>query len=141
MDKDLSLTAADASRFCLTFADVISASVPHIYLSALPFSPSSSWVSERYRDQFPRTITVLRDGGIKWPAIRFSIPTKDPVFAISIHPDGERVAAAMRGGTAMVMSLTGDTLFYLSGHGTRSVCTIAYSPTGEKIATGALLLF
>jgi WD40 repeat protein len=58
---------------------------------------------------------VLRDGRIKWPAMRFSIPTRDRVYDISIHPDGKRVAAAMRGGTAMVMSVTGDTLFYLSG--------------------------
>ncbi len=40
--KDLPLKAADASRFSLTFANVISASVPHIYLSALPFTPPFS---------------------------------------------------------------------------------------------------
>jgi WD40 repeat protein len=70
--------------------------------------------------------------------MRFSIPTRDRVYDISIHPDGKRVAAAMRGGTAMVMSVTGDTLFYLSGHGA-SVRTIAYGPNGRRIATGALL--
>jgi hypothetical protein len=137
--KDLSLIAADASRFSLTFADVISASAPHIYLSALPFAPPSSLVSKLYRDQFPQTIKVLHGERVKWPAMRYSIATGDCVYDISIHPDGRRVAAAMRSGVAMVFSMTtGESLFSLSGHG-GSVRTIAYGPSSKKIATGALL--
>jgi WD40 repeat protein len=72
--------------------------------------------------------------------MRFSIPTRDIVYDISVHPDGKRVAAATRGGIAIVISVTtGDTLFTLSGHGA-SVRTIAYGPNGRRIATGALLL-
>jgi hypothetical protein len=138
MAKDLSSIATDASRFCLTFADVISASIPHIYLSALPFAPSSSLVSKRYREQFPRTIKVLHEDGGKWPAMRLSIPTSDCVYDISIHPDGRKVAAAMKADATMVFSMTtGETLFPLSGHG-GSVRTIAYGPTGKRIATGTL---
>jgi hypothetical protein len=137
--KDLSLIAADASRFSLTFADVISASAPHIYLSALPFAPPSSLVSKLYRGQFPQTIKVLHGKGVKWRAMRYSISTDDCVYDISIHPDGRRVAAAMRSGVAMVFSMTtGESLFPLSGHG-GSVRTIAYSPSSKKIATGTLL--
>jgi WD40 repeat protein len=72
--------------------------------------------------------------------MQFSIPTRHPVYDISVHPDGKRVAAATGGGTAMVISVTtGDTLFDLSGHGA-SIRTIAYGPSGKRIATGALLL-
>ena len=139
MAKDLSLIAADASRFSLTFADVISASAPHIYLSALPFAPPSSQVSKLYHDQFPQTIKVLQGEGVKWPAMRYSIPAGDCVYDISIHPDGRRVAAAMRSGVAMVFSMTtGESLFPLSGHG-RSVRTIAYGPSSKRIATGTPL--
>jgi len=137
--KDLTLIAADASRFSLTFADVISASAPHIYLSALPFAPPSSLVSKLYRDQFPQTIKVLHGEGAKWPAMRYSISTGDCVYDISIHPEGKRVAAAMRSGVAMVFSMTtGESLFHLSGHG-GSVRTIAYGPSSKRIATGTLL--
>jgi hypothetical protein len=137
--KDLSLIAADASRFSLTFADVISASATHIYLSALPFAPPSSLVSKLYRGQFPQTIKVLHGEGVKWPAMRYSISTGDCVYDISIHPDGRRVAAAMRSGVVMVFSMTtGESLFPLSGHG-GSVRTIAYGPSSKKIATGTLL--
>ncbi|KAI9507936.1 quinon protein alcohol dehydrogenase-like superfamily [Russula earlei] len=136
-DKDLSLLAADASRFSVTFADVISESAPHIYLSALPFAPPSSPVSKRYRDPFSRTIKVLHEEGIKWPSMRFSIPTNGSVNSVSIHPEGKRVAAAMSSGDAMVFSMTlGETLFPLSGHGWSTIRSIAYSPKGKRIATG-----
>ncbi|KAI9459860.1 hypothetical protein BJY52DRAFT_1364640 [Lactarius psammicola] len=136
VNKDLSLFAADGSRFAVTFADVIAESVPHIYLSALPFSPPSSRVHQRYRDQFPRTIKVIHEDGVKWPAMRFSILTKNPVYSISIHPDGKKVAAGMSSSDAVVISVTtGETLCQLGGHGA-SVRTVAYSPSGKRIATG-----
>ncbi len=135
-DKDLSLFAADGSRFALTFADVIAESAPHIYLSALPFSPPSSHVHKRYRDQFPRTIKVIHEDGVKWPAMRFSIPTNYAVYSISIHPDGKRVATGTSGSDAVVISVTtGETLCQLGGHGS-TVRTVAYSPSGKRIATG-----
>lgn len=130
--------AADASRFSLTFADIISTSVPHIYMSALPFAPPTSLVSKRYRDHFPRTIKVLHEEGVKWPPMRFSISTDSYVYCVSIHPDSKRleVAAALTGSVAMVVSMsTGETQFYLLGHG-GTVRAIAYSPSGKRIATG-----
>ena len=131
--------AADASRFSSIFANAISASAPHIYLSALPFAPPSSLVSIRYHDHFPQTIEVLHEEEAKWPAMRFSISTSDPVSCVSIHPDGRKVAAGMYGGVAMVFSMTtGETMFSLSGH-MASVYAIAYGPGGERIATGAIL--
>src|ERR1700730_12365730 len=130
--------ASDASRFCLTFADIISMSAPHLYVSGLPFAPPLSLVSKRYRDQFPRTIKVLHEEGTKWPAMQNSILMSDYVYCISIHPDGKKVAAAMGGSTAIIISVaTGDRLFSLSGHG-GSVRAIAYSPSGKRIATGKL---
>ena len=137
---DLSSIAADASRFSFTFADVISTSAPHIYLSALPFAPASSSVSKLYRERFPQTIKVLRKEGLKWPAMRYSISTGACVYDISIHPDGKRVAAAMSSGAMIFSMTTGESLSSLLGHGA-SVHTIAYSPGGKNIATGTLLKY
>ena len=138
--QQISSMAADASRFSFTFADVISASAPHIYLSALPFAPPSSPVSKLYREQFPQTIKVLRKDGLQWPAMRYSISTGACVYDISIHPDGRRVAAAMSSGAKIFSMTTGESLSSLLGHGA-SVHTIAYSPSGKKIATGTLLKY
>lgn len=136
-DKDLSIFAADGSRFALTFADLIAESVPHIYLSALPFSPPSSHVHKRYRDQFPRTIKVIHEGDVKWPAMRFSIPMSRAVLSISIHPDGKKIAAGFSSSTVAVVvsATTGETLCQLGTHGS-TIRTIAYSPSGKRIATG-----
>ncbi|KAH9015816.1 hypothetical protein EDB84DRAFT_1567566 [Lactarius hengduanensis] len=135
-DKDLSLFAADGSRFSLAFADVIAESIPHIYLSALPFSPPSSQVYKRYHDQFPRTINVIHEDGVKWSAMRFSIPTNNAVYSISIHPDGKKIAAGMSSSEAVVISVTtGRTLCQLGGHES-NIRTVAYSPSGKRIATG-----
>ncbi|KAI0296962.1 WD40-repeat-containing domain protein [Multifurca ochricompacta] len=117
-DKDLSLFAADASRFALTFADVISESAPHIYLSALPFAPPSSLVYKRYRDQFPKTIKVLREEGIKWPAMRFSISTNNLFTAIFEAENGALLFGP----------------FELHSDWIRS---IAWSPDGQRIVTGS----
>jgi WD40 repeat protein len=71
--------------------------------------------------------------------MRLSISTDSCVNSVSIHPDGKRVAAAMDFGIAMVVSTTmGEPQFYLSGHGGNIIRTIAYSPSGKRIATGAL---
>ena len=45
--------AADASQFKFTFVNVIYASNPHIYLTALPFAPPSSLVLKRYHVDMP----------------------------------------------------------------------------------------
>jgi WD40 repeat protein len=115
---------------------VISASAPHIYLSALPFAPSSSLISKWYRDRFPRTIKVLHEEEAKWPVIPISILLDYPVNCVSVHPDGKRVAAATNDNTALVISVaTGDILFNLQGHD-GSVRAIAYASNGIRIATG-----
>jgi hypothetical protein len=48
----------DAIRFVAAFINVISHSVPHIYLSALPFAPTESAVSKRYLRRYPHTLFV-----------------------------------------------------------------------------------
>ena len=79
---------------------------------------------------------MLHEEGTKWPAMRFWISLDDYVYDVSVHPDGKRVAAAMGGNTALVISVaTGDTLFNLAGHGD-FVRAIAYAANGKRIATG-----
>jgi len=57
------------------------------------------------------------------------------VYSVSMHPDGKRVAAGM-GSDAVVISIgTGDTLCRLGNHG-GTVRTVAYNPSGKRIATG-----
>ena len=63
MDKKLSAFAADACRFVICFLVPISESVPHIYLSALPFAPQKSKVSKHFLSRFPQQILVATGQG------------------------------------------------------------------------------
>jgi hypothetical protein len=58
LSPNLSDFARDASRFVANFHIPISESAPHIYLSALPFSPEDSMVSKQFISQFPQTLSV-----------------------------------------------------------------------------------
>ncbi|KAI0263244.1 WD40-repeat-containing domain protein [Gloeopeniophorella convolvens] len=134
-DKDMSSLAADGSRFALTFADVIAASAPHIYISALPFTPRSSLIYKRYHAQYPRIFGVLREKEDQWPAMRFSISADYAVHSISVHPDGRRLAVGSSS-TFVASVTTGETLFHLNSQG-YTVRTVAYSPNGKRISIGS----
>lgn len=138
IDEKLSSLASDGSRFAVTFSEVISKSVPHIYLSALPFTPPSSPIYTRYYPRFPRTVKVSQEGEPKWPTMRFYLPMENSVFSISIHRDGKRLAVGLNIGRVPIIDITvGKTLFWLNGH-LSSVRAVSYSPSGTMIATGAL---
>jgi WD40 repeat protein len=139
VDEKLSSFAADGSRFVVTFADVIAKSAPHIYLSALPFTPPSSPIYTCYYPRFPRTVRVLHEGDLKWSPMRLSLSFDENVIGISIHPEGKRLAVGLntyRGTVRVVDITTGETLFSLEDHWSR-VRTVVYSPSGTRIATGA----
>ena len=48
--KDISDDATDAQKFIRTFGGAISTSTPHLYLSALPFSPKKARISTKLAD-------------------------------------------------------------------------------------------
>jgi hypothetical protein len=50
---------SEANKFVKAFAYPIGHSLPHIYLSALPFSPSESTALRRIRYAFQNTLSVL----------------------------------------------------------------------------------
>src|SRR5260370_1296989 len=89
----------DSIAFVRYFGYPIAQSAPHIYLSALPFSPSSSVISKLY---LPRFRTLRLEGGrlTKWPALEMTIPVpRTSVFEKGVHSiawsrDGEHIAAA-----------------------------------------------
>jgi hypothetical protein len=59
LDKDLHRFVLDASKFLSTFWEPIAHSVPHIYLSALPFTPKESLIWGYHHKIFPNLICVL----------------------------------------------------------------------------------
>ena len=58
--------ARDYSRFVITFFDVLSASAPHIYASALPLSPKMSMVRQKYKHCARPLARVVHGLPVSW---------------------------------------------------------------------------
>jgi WD40 repeat protein len=61
---------ADASKFVAIFSNIIAASAPHIYLSALPFAPELSKISQQFSPLFPHTLSIQTGKTANWTPIQ-----------------------------------------------------------------------
>jgi len=78
----------DTLRFISAFLVPISQSAPQIYLSALPFTPERSLVSQKFRPRFPNTLTISDGRPSEWPKNIFVAEHhKYPVECIVLSPD------------------------------------------------------
>jgi len=48
----MDLMARDLKKFTTSFSNVLSQSAPHIYISALPFTPQNSMISKEYMNLY-----------------------------------------------------------------------------------------
>src|SRR5438876_253954 len=110
MDVDTALFAADASRFVAAFMAPISHSAPHTYLSALPFAPAQSLVSNKLLGTFSKTLSVVVGKVDTWPAILnvFEGHTSG-VTSVAFSGDGKQVVSGSWDYTVQVWDAqTGD---------------------------------
>ncbi|QRW11282.1 hypothetical protein RhiLY_10281 [Ceratobasidium sp. AG-Ba] len=124
------------ARWCTE--DPISASAPHIYISALPMAPSNSLISKEMRTLFPNTLSISSGVGSEWtPCIR-SISAGSPVHSVAVSPDGKQIASGCDDGMVRIWNVeTGQaTLLPLQGHWDVVTC-IAYSHDGQRIVSGS----
>ncbi|TFY60288.1 hypothetical protein EVG20_g7474 [Dentipellis fragilis] len=136
-DKENALLAADASRFAQMFHDPITKCASHIYITALPFCPSESMVSQLYKNQFPRLLNVRNTPKDLWASTRFVILTSGVCYAVAVSPDGKRIAVSLNEGDIQIrLSKTGGILASLEGH-TKPVETMVFSPNGKRLITGS----
>jgi WD40 repeat protein len=129
----------DANKFVITFKDPIMKSAPHIYLTALPFSPLESKVSQHFHLRFPHTIAVRTGRAAHWPAcvLRLDDHT-DSVTSVAFSPDGELIVSGSRDCTIRVWDVaTGDIISGpFEGHAGAVTC-VTFSPDGKQIISGS----
>jgi WD40 repeat protein len=119
------------------FGPPISQSVPHIYLSGLPFAPIKSQVAQRYLPLFPKTLHLKTGKTYDWPAIIgvFEGHT-DWVWSVAFSQDGRRIVSGSHDNTIRVWDAeTGEVVAGpLQGH-TNSVRSVAFSQDGSRIVS------
>ncbi|KAF7974593.1 hypothetical protein HWV62_11870 [Athelia sp. TMB] len=135
--SELASFVKDAISFINVFAPPISESAPHIYLSALPFAPTSSCISRQYLPQYPSTI-VLSSGRLQnWPAsLKMMEGHSDSVTAVAYSPDGRQIVSSSYDGTARVWDAETGEIVHGPFEVTSSVRAISYSPCDKHIVVG-----
>ncbi|KAI0262796.1 WD40-repeat-containing domain protein [Gloeopeniophorella convolvens] len=117
VDEELVAFVADAIRFVINFQEPISASAPHIYLSALVFAPSGSKVAQQYVQQYPKLLRVLSNCENEEHLNTFSFTSEGFVYSLSLSHDLSRLAICGGGGEVHLRdSATGDLIHKLTGH-------------------------
>ena len=117
---------------------VMAKSAPHIYLSALPFAPTSSCIAAEYSHRFPHIISVKLGKASHWPALEMVIQVNRDILSVALSPDGQYIVSGTFDSTICVWNaITGEIVAGpFTGH-TGSVHSVAFSPSGQHIVSGS----
>ena len=129
----------DASVFVQYFGIAMAKSAPHVYLSALPFAPRHSLVSEHYSSSFSHTLHVKSGKLAHWPSLSMMISNAAGlVNSIAVSPDGQWITAGLgNGGICVWYASTGEVMVGpFTGH-TAGVTSVGFSPDGQHIVSGS----
>ena len=121
--------AIRANSFVKDFFTAISESTPHIYISAMPFLPATSVISEQYMSENPQLFSVDREGAVEGHS--------DEVNSVAFLSDGEQIVSGSDDNTVCLWRAdTGERMGYFEGH-QKAVNSIAFAPVKGFIAAGS----
>ncbi|KLO08319.1 WD40 repeat-like protein [Schizopora paradoxa] len=136
-DNDLAVFVDDVLKFVTHFECPIAMAAPHIYVSALPFSPSNSRIFQVYAPRFPNLFSVTSGRRENWGDAPITGDGCDnKVMSVSFFQDGSKLASASWDETVRIWdSRTGKAISPPFKHDS-SVWSMAVSPDGKLIASG-----
>ncbi|KIK19253.1 hypothetical protein PISMIDRAFT_156464, partial [Pisolithus microcarpus 441] len=86
--------AIDGLRLVQNFFTAIASSTPHLYLSALPLSPHSSFLGGILVPKFSHLVAVAQGGLKDWPATQLVLQGHTShVNSVAFSPDGNRIVS------------------------------------------------
>ena len=84
----------------------IAKSAPHIYISALPFTPTSSHIFKHYSQMFPNTLRVKWGQLTNWPAMEMEIQAEEKIKSVAFSQDGQQIVSSSHDGIICVWNTT-----------------------------------
>jgi len=125
----------DSQRFLLEHFDTIHNSPSHIYYSALPFSPSSSWLRRCYIEEISPMVKVVKGLPAEWGMCSRTVLLDCVPWALSSWKNTIAVGFE-HGGIIIFNTITGSQTAVLSGH-THEVHSLVFSSDGTSIVSGS----
>ncbi|ETW79266.1 hypothetical protein HETIRDRAFT_172842 [Heterobasidion irregulare TC 32-1] len=123
----------------VAFREPITESAPHIYLSALPFTPLGSLMTQIFRPFFSNMIDVggIARGHSQYP-ILFIDKHKSSVNFVAFSPDGKRIVSGSHDKTIRVWDIeTGEAVSPPFEGRTDTVTSVTFSPDGKRIVSSS----
>ena len=125
----------DSQRFLLEHFDMICGCPSHIYYSALPLSPSSSWVTKCYSVEFTQAVKVVKGPEGGWGTCSRTVSLDDQPNSLSCW--NNFVAVGSGSGKVIILdATTGSQTAVLSGH-RGLVMSVAFSSDGTLLVSGS----
>jgi WD40 repeat protein len=137
--QDLISFVRDAYWFGVNFGRVAEESTPHLYLSALPFIPRSSLLSQTYLPQFPGCLRIHDHHKIVWPRTSSNVDISSSINTSPL-PLRARRLSSNSDGRAPSVSTTGSSILKASikKRHFHHVTSIGYSSDGQYIVSGSV---
>ena len=127
--------APDSQRFLLESFDLISNSPSHIYHSALPLSPPSSWLHKCYTAQFLQEARVVGGLPAEWGTCSRAITLSKTPLGIACWKDILAIGSVEVSHILILSTITGSQISVFSGH-TGWVMSLAFSFSGTLLVSG-----
>ncbi|KLO05511.1 hypothetical protein SCHPADRAFT_723450 [Schizopora paradoxa] len=136
-DDGLVTLADEFLEFVMHFELPITKAASHIYISALPFSPSNSRISRTYAPQYPNIFSVRNGRREDWgDAPVTGDGHDDSVWDVAFFREASRLASGSRDRTVRIWdSETGKAISPPFEHDSSVYCMVV-SPDGKLIASG-----
>ena len=126
---------SDTQRLLLEHFDIIQSSPSHIYHSALPLFPSSSWLCGCYSMEPSTVVKVLKGLPTEWGGCYRTVVLRSFTWTLSYH-NGTIAIGSGPGDIIILNSTTGTQRAVLSGHTDKVKC-VEFSSDGTLLVSGS----
>jgi len=139
--EELLVFIKDGIKFVQNFAGIIDKSTPHLYLSALPFSPLKSMLARSLIEKFARIAQVTEGQQDDWPRNQQVLHGHtDSVNTVAFSHNGRYIVSGSRDNTIQLWGAQtgGQVGNPFQGHKDSVLSVVmVFSPDGRYIVSGS----